>query len=260
MKRIFIIYSLLTIFFVSCTDKFEDFNTDQKNPAEVDGNSLFTNAQKELADQVNQTSVNQNNFKLLSQYWTETTYIDEANYDFITRNWAATLFRYYIRESLEDFSEAARLISEDESVAGVATKQNRLAIIELMNAYAYGQLVDIFGMVPYSEALNIGNVYPKYDDGADIYGDLISRIDAAIANLDVGEDSFGSADLFYGGDVTSWIKFANTLRIKLGITIADTNPTLAKSTVESAVAGAFASDADGCWRSGGRLRSCRKPG
>jgi hypothetical protein len=50
--------------------------------------------------------------------------------------------------------------------------------------------------------------------------------------------------LFYGGDVAAWIKFGNTLKIKLGITIADVNPTLAKSTIESAVDGAFESSAD----------------
>jgi Starch-binding associating with outer membrane len=246
MKRIYIVYLLLTAFFIGCTDKFEDFNTDKKNPAVASGNSLFTNGQKELADQVNQTNVNQNIYKLVAQYWTETTYIDESNYDLVTRNIPKQIYRYMIRESLRDLNEATTLITEETGVTEEATKQNRLMIIQLLKAYTFGQLVDIFGMVPYTEALNIENVYPKYDDGASIYSDLITKIDAALAGLNPNEDSFGSADLFYGGDVSAWIKFGNALKVKLGITLADVNPTLAKSAVESGAAGAFESSADDC--------------
>lgn len=244
MKNTYLIYLLLTAFFVGCTDKFEDFNTDKKNPATASGNAVFTNGQKELADQVNQTNVNQNIYKLVAQYWTETTYIDESNYDLVTRGIPEQIYRFMIREALRDLDEAAKLIPEETGPTEVPTIQNRLAIIELLKVYTFGQLVDVFGSVPYFEALDIDNVYPSYDDGDVIYADLITRIDAALAQLDPSEGSFGSADLFYGGDVAAWIKFGNTLKIKLGITIADVNPTLAKSTIESAVDGAFESSAD----------------
>jgi hypothetical protein len=105
-------------------------------------------------------------------------------------------------------------------------------------------LLDIFGDIPYTDALNIDNVYPKYDDAATVYSTLLTKIDAALSQLNTGAGSFGSSDLIYGGDVSAWIKFANTLKIKIGITIADGNAALAKSTIESAVSGAFASSAD----------------
>jgi hypothetical protein len=61
---------LIIIFFIAsftgCTDKFEDFNTDKKHPAVVPGESLFTNAEKQLADYTNNTNVNTNVFKLMS--------------------------------------------------------------------------------------------------------------------------------------------------------------------------------------------------
>lgn len=246
MKNKYLAYLLLTAIFVGCTDKFEEFNTDHKNPATASGNSLFTNGQKELADQVNQTNVNQNIYKLVAQYWTETTYIDESNYDLVTRGIPEQIYRFMIREALRDLDEAAKLIPEETGPAEVPTIENRLAIIELLKVYTFHQLVDVFGAVPYFEALNIDNVYPKYDDGDVIYEDLIKRVDAALSKLDPNEGSFGSADLFYGGDVESWIKFGNTLKVKLGITIADANPSLAKATVESAVDGAFQSGADDC--------------
>ncbi|MFO7257086.1 MAG: SusD/RagB family nutrient-binding outer membrane lipoprotein [Bacteroidota bacterium] len=236
---------VLTAVFVGCTDKFEEFNTDKKNPAIAAGNALFTNAQKELADQVNQTNVNQNVFKLWAQYWTETTYIDEANYDVVTRNIAEQIYRFMIREALRDFKEAKELIAVEEGPEAEATKQNRLMIIELLEAYTWHQLVDIFGMVPYTEALNIENVYPKYDDGAFIYNDLLKRVTDAVEALDPSEGSFGSADLYYGGDVEKWIKFGNSLKLKMGIILSDVNPTLAEQAITSALAGGiFESSAD----------------
>ena len=248
MKYLYILSTLFLFALVSgCTDKFEEFNTDIKNPAVVEGEALFTNACKAMSDQINNTNVNRNIFKLISQHWTETTYTDEANYDLVNRNIPANIWRYYYRRPLTDLKEAAALIDATEVLAiEEAKKQNKLQIIEILNVYMFQRLVDVFGMVPYSEALDIDNVYPKYDDGAEIYNDLFSRLDAAIAKMDASAESFGSADLYYGGDVASWIKFANTLKIKMGIALADYDEALAKKHVEEGVAGCFGSTADNC--------------
>ena len=247
MKRPLIIYFVLLTFFVGCTDNFEDMNTDKKNPAVVAGNALFSNGQKALVDQVSSTNVNFNIFKLMSQYWTETTYTDEANYLIVDRNIPEQIYREYYREALKDMNEAYNLIEMETDPEGVATKQNRRAIIKIMNAYAYSRLADIFGNIIYTEALNIENVYPAYDDAATVYSTQINNLDAAIAQLNVNAGSFGTADLIYGSfdnPVEAWIKFANTLKIKIGITIADANPSLAQSTIEASLSGAFESSDD----------------
>jgi hypothetical protein len=248
MKNKFIIITALVAFLASCTDRFEEFNTDQKNPARVSGESLFSNAQLSLADQVSSTNVNLNVFKLYAQYWTETTYTDEANYDLINRSIPDNTFLVYYRGVLRDLQEAELLITETDplpTTEGEAEKANKLAIIELLVAYSYSNLVDIFGDVPYAEALDIENIAPVYEQGATIYQDLISRITAAVAALDPSVGSFGSADLIYGGDTEKWIKFGNSLKLRLGITISDYDAALARSTVESAVAaGVFESSDD----------------
>jgi hypothetical protein len=233
MKNIYLLFILLAVLFAACTENFDDFNIDQKNPKEVTGNALFTSAQLALADQISTPNVNLNIFRLMSQYWTETTYTDEANYDIVNRTIADNTFQEYYRDVLKDFDESARLISEDTS----ATRQNRLHIIELMNCYAFQNLVDIFGNIPYTEALDLEKVLPKYDDAFTIYQDLLDRVNTALSGLDDSEGSFGSADIIYGGDVSAWIKFGNSLKLKLGITIADHDAGLAKSTIESAVSG-----------------------
>lgn len=254
MKNKYILILVLTAFLAACTDRFEDFNTDTKAPAKVAGEALFSNAQKGIADQMSSTNVNLNIWKLFAQYWTETTYVDEANYDLVNRSIPDGKFTTYYRGFLKDLQEAATIIEATPATSelGEVEKANKLAIIELLNCFAYQQLVDIFGDIPYSEALDINIIAPKYDDAAGIYADLISRVDAALNNLEFNPDmvntaskgSFGSADLFYGGDVPAWMKFGNSLKLKLGIALADVDAATAKATVESAYAGAFTSNAD----------------
>ncbi len=48
-----------------------------------------------------------------SQYWTETTYLDESNYDVVTRDIASNKFEEYYRDNLADLAEAAKLIAEE---------------------------------------------------------------------------------------------------------------------------------------------------
>jgi hypothetical protein len=147
------------------------------------------------------------------------------------------------RDVLMDLEEAKSLIPEQEE--DVDIEGNQLAVVEILQVYAYYYLVTTFGNIPYSEALNIDDVFPSYDDAETIYTDLLTRLDAAIAGINTSAESFGTADVIYGGDMASWLLFANSFKLKMGITIADSNPGLAETTVESAVAdGVFTSNAD----------------
>jgi hypothetical protein len=238
----------LVAFFASCTEKFEEFNTDVKSPTVVPGESLFTNAQIALSDQISSTNVNLNVWKLFSQYWTETTYTNEANYDIINRTIPDNTFRAYYNGFLEDFKEAASNIEAKTPTGSVGDgekeKANKLAIIDLLTVYSYQQLVDIFGDIPYNEAMDIGIISPVYDDAFAVYTDLLSRVSAALAKLDASAGSFGSADLFYAGSVSKWIRFGNSLKVKLAVNLADYDETLSKTTMEAAAPLAFASKSD----------------
>ncbi|MBU1578229.1 MAG: SusD/RagB family nutrient-binding outer membrane lipoprotein, partial [Bacteroidetes bacterium] len=122
MKKITFLLIILMGFLVSCTKDFEDFNTDKKSAVEAPGEFLFANAQKALADVNSSTNVNINNWKLFAQYWTETTYTDEANYDVVNRNVGTILFRIYYRDILADFNEARRLIELEKADGATAEK------------------------------------------------------------------------------------------------------------------------------------------
>jgi len=231
---------------MSCTKNFEQINTDIKHPADVPGNSLFTGALLNLADQVSNTNVNRNVWKLFAQYWTETTYTNEANYDVVNRRIPDNLFRTYYNDVLKNLEDAKAKIEAEEALTEDAkvNKQNRLAIIELVEAYAYQRLVDMFGNIPYTEALDPNNAHPKYDDALTIYNDLIKRVETALGQLNAGAPSFGEADLVYGGNTASWAKFGHSLLVKLGATLIDVDQTKAVDLVQNNYADAFAGNSD----------------
>jgi len=234
---------------VSCSKNLSDININPKLPQNVPAATLFSNAQKNFTDLLTSSNVNTNIFRLIVQYWTETTYTDESNFDLNTRQIPRQIWNGLYRDVISNL-RAAKTVIPGESQSSNATEnaaiiKNRQAQAEIMEIIAWYYLVTTYGDIPYTEALDVENPQPKYDNQKTIYTDLLTRMDAAIANLNTTYDGFGSADLLYGGDATEWKKFANSFKLKMGMTIADADPAKAKSVVESAVAsGVFTSAED----------------
>lgn len=245
MKKLILILSA-AVFAVSCSDNLEDLNQNIKDPTTVSGESLFASAEKQLADQITTPNVNLNNTRLWVQHWQETTYPDESNYDQSTRPIPDNHWREMYRDVLRDLKEASKNVAAADNDITNPLKPNKLAVIEVLNVYTWSNLVETFGNVPYSEALDIENTLPKYDDAMTIYKDLLVRLDAAINSMDTSKGSFsGDVEKIYAGDMVSWKKFANTLKLRMGIILADADAATAKAAVESAVAsGVFTSNAD----------------
>jgi hypothetical protein len=245
MKKILLTFMCFAIF-VSCED-LTQLNTNPKRTNKVPAGALFSSAQKSLVDNLTTPNVNQNIFRLIAQHWTETTYTDESNYDLGTRAIPDGWWHAFYRDVLLDLREAKKVVMANE--ADGAERANKLAVAEILEVYTWAILVDTFGDIPYSEALSVTSspedvLSPVYDEGSDIYPDLITRISAAIADLDATAGSWGDADLIYGGDVDHWIKLGNAIKLRLGMMLADVNNTLAKTTVEQAAANTFTSNAD----------------
>ncbi|MEH6681027.1 MAG: SusD/RagB family nutrient-binding outer membrane lipoprotein [Sediminicola sp.] len=218
----------------SCTEGITDYNNDPKLPTVVPAETLVANAEKNLADRITVVS-GSNLFRLWAQSWAQATYVDESNYDIIGRDPSQAYWTTYYNNVINDLNSAITIIEEDE-LMDPQTKANQLAVIEVLQVYVYQHLVDLNGDVPYSEAGDILNLFPAYDDAETIYLDLIERISAAQAALAGGGSSFDT-DIFYGGDVSKWRKLANSVKLRIGMRLADFNPTLAATVVSEAYAG-----------------------
>lgn len=247
MKKYIIAIGLLSLF--GCTDDhYEELNVDPVNPSEVPATFLLTAATKSLFDRMVSTNVNDNIFRLVAQYWNETTYTSETNYDLTERNINGRLWTELYTDVLYDLKDAKKQISEMPVTGSFPqeVKNNQLAIIGLLEVYTWQVLVDTFGDIPYSQALlGTENTLPAYDDDAAIYADLLTRVTADIAMMDGSAAAFGGDDIIYEGDASKWKKFGASLKLKLGMQLADVNASAAQTAVTEAVsAGVFTSNDD----------------
>jgi hypothetical protein len=241
MKKLLIIPVLLLVL-ASCNKDLSNLNIDTKHASSAPSYTLFSNAQRNLSDLLATPNVNTNIFQLITQQWTEVTYVDESNYDLGTRNISNNWWRGLYKNVLVNFEAARNLIPKDVPDAG--QQKNELAMLDVMEVYTWSILVNTYGNIPYTEALDPTNLFPKYDDAKTVYYDLLTRLDADIAALNTSADAFGGADLIYSGDVAKWKKFANSLKLRMGMIISDFDAAKAKSVVESAAPNVFTSNDD----------------
>lgn len=231
MKKIIIFVALIGVF-VSCNDLTE-LNDDPKNPQEIAAGPLAANAMVAMFDFMTSTNVNENNFRLWSQHWAQTTYADESNYELTERNVNGRMWTTMYATVNTDLAEAKSILAEDRFLTE-SQKAAQTAILDAIQVYAFHVLVDVFGDIPYSEAFT-EDVTPSYDDDQAVYSQLISRLNSDISNI--ADNTGMDYDLIYGGDGSKWRKFANSLKLRLAIRIADVNPGEAQSLAEAAVSG-----------------------
>lgn len=115
-------------------------------------------------------------------------------------------------------SDIALVIKE----AGRQNAPHYAGVAKLLKAYTYQLAVDAWGKQPYSDAQGLtSNLFPKYDDDATIYTEILKLIDEAIADINQATSlaSPGSNSTIYSGTwatkKANWLKFANTLKLRL---------------------------------------------
>ncbi|MCP1994813.1 SusD/RagB family nutrient-binding outer membrane lipoprotein [Flavobacterium sp. HSC-61S13] len=245
MKKILLSLLLLSILSSCSNEHYDALNHDDVKPEKVPSDYLVTSAITSYIARLHSTNVNNNIFRLVAQYWNETTYTQESNYDLETRAINDRFWNELNTRVLYDLEDAKRTIPDEIGTTDL-NKKNQIAIVELLQVQAWQSLVDTFGDIPYTEAL-MGTelAAPKYDDAKTIYNDLIKRALAATNDLDVTAQGFLSEDIIYHGDIAKWKKFGASLQLKLGLNLADVDPDLAHTTINNAIAtGVFSSQAD----------------
>ena len=144
MKKYILIIFTLVLASCASDETYEDLNKNPNKPAEVTDSQLFVSATNSLTDFIESTNVNVNNFRLYAQYWTQTQYTDESNYEMQNREIPDYMFSEFYRDVLGDLNNAK----------AQTTDEFKIAQIELLSIYAWQILVDSFGDIPYTEALN----------------------------------------------------------------------------------------------------------
>ena len=106
-------------------------------------------------------------------------------------------------------------MKELENKATASGNQAYLGVSKILQAHAFSVTTDLFGDIPFSKALQgRANITPVYDKQEDIYPALITMIDEGLAALSAGTETI-SGDIVYGGNVTKWKKYGNSLKLRL---------------------------------------------
>jgi len=215
MKRIkYYLAALVTsvMLLSSCSDSFFNVNTDPNNPAVSTPTYVLPSAISGSA------YVMGGYYQALGGFWSQqygqasgaSQWIEWESYN-LTEDGFDRQFSTIYSGSLEDY--------ENVRVSSAATANWKFyTIATLMQAYTFQVMADLYDQVPFTEALKgLNNLQPKYDKGELVYDSLLARIDVAISK-DFSAPSAqapGNADVIFGGDMKSWIQFANTLKLKI---------------------------------------------
>jgi len=224
----------------ACDNGLTDLNVDPNNPPSVPASVLLPQAEQSAVTRALGSNYNLTMLGLWSQSFAKIQYIDEDWYELRSTTLDAHWQGFYA-DALMDMQ---RVIDQGDSLS----RPNYSAIGSILQQWTFQIITDTWGDVPYSEALKgAGNARPKYDAQKDIYYGMLAKLTAASSSIQTGGATFGDEDEIYGGNMTRWRKFSNSLRLRMAMRISNVDPTKARTEFLAALAapgGVFTSNAD----------------
>lgn len=203
-KHYSLVLAFIMVLLSSCEITDLDINTDPNNASEASLNLLLTGSQYDGLE----TFASNLNDATMGFQGINTSFDD---FDFTNSSWNNT-WNFLYSGPLKDLEEIIQ-------AADPELTPHYLAIAQIMKAYYFTTMVDLWGDIPYSQAFQ-GNAEepitePVYDSGASIYADAFLLIDQAIDNLAKSQGVSVKGDILYGGNITKWRKAAKSLKLKL---------------------------------------------
>lgn len=223
----------------ACDRDFEEINTNPNESEVANPAFLLTNAQRSNVTRYWDVEANMDGGLLIVQHWAKIQYTNEDRYAFRTGSYQ-NIWNGFYGGGLQDFNKIVSLGKQQDD-------KGFQAVGIIMRSWLFSVLTDTYGDIPYSEALRLqeGIIAPKYDKQEDIYKGLLAELKAAADMLDANTPAV-QGDIMYGGDMMKWKKFANSLRLRLAMRIADADAALARTHASEVLTSGvhFTSNAD----------------
>ena len=149
---------------------------------------------------------------------------------FMTEGWRRALFANKYVYAMQAWSELDK-VAEELGLSEVS------AMASILKVASMHQVADYYGPIPYSQFGQ--SINATYDSLEDVYRAFFEELGTAIDNLNLYKQTSGSIltkyDYVYGGDVTKWIKFANSLRLRLAMRVVYADEELARTEAEKSL-------------------------
>ena len=226
----------------SCTDRFEKLNT---NPNQVTSEQMeaknYRTGTKVLALQSLVVPVEEHQYQFIESlsggpfggYIGST--VDTWQTRFETFNpsidWRKTTFSDIITEFYAPYRGI--MGGTEDEVARAFASLYRVAVMQ--------RLTDNYGPIPYSDILRTEKITVRYDPQETVYDELFEELDGAIAafagNISLPASGWGTYDRVYSGDIAKWLRYANSLKLRMAMRVSYAAPELAREKAEEAIAG-----------------------
>jgi SusD/RagB-like outer membrane lipoprotein len=236
MKKITILYitGVLLASMTSCTEDFEEINTNPNVVEKPNPNFIFS---KSILDGLNNNYFATNILECGGMLQHYATYKEASGVgDKYLSN--EVYFSAYFNQVYPTALNETEIVID--AVKDNANDSNKLSVARIWKAYLYHRITDLYGDIPYTEAAKANSTQiflPKYDTQEFIYKDLLKELDEAALALDPAKPTFGNADFIYNGDVAKWKKFSYSLMLRLAMRLTKVDPALAQTWANKAIAG-----------------------
>ena len=210
MKKIFFASLLVLGLSLTSCDDYLDINQDPNSPTQenMTSNMMLPAAELNLAHSYGDflRTVSGYFTQHYAQYFGTSNYLDYSQFKMSATRSSSTYTQLNTR--VLNNIKTIRQLAEAEEDWGTYLAATTL------RAFTYQVLVDCYGEVPYTQALNLDYLTPEYDEGQTIYDGILAELDEALSKASA-TDQVATSLLFPNASAASWIQFANALKLRI---------------------------------------------
>lgn len=246
MKNIYI-NCLATIFSVlistGCdTDELVELNINKNAVTELDPSYLFTKATLSLNGEYEMTrALSIYSAPMIQHIASTASYFSGDKYYYSSQYSGAFMETQY--------DNVIRYYSNIISATADTDRVNLNGVSHILRAFDLHRMTDIYGDIPYTQAgyglQDTENWFPTYQSQQEVYSAIVTDVKAGRDKLSASADDIGIQDVVYGGDISKWRKFANTLLMRVALRMSNVDAATAQAVfVEAYNNGGFSSNDD----------------
>jgi hypothetical protein len=235
-----------------------DYLSDPNTPEIAPTYGIMNRVQKRFLDDTRDAWFSGRQSILWVQYWQQVNYTEEDRFQYRESTNLGAWNDIY--GNAQDLKDIITLNTDEATAANMvvfsnAPNVNQIAAARIMLSYVYLHAVELWGNVPYwsysgtnpnfqANMLKSDDIdQPAYASEEDIYLDMLNDLKLAVNSIDINENMI-DGDNFYQGNAEQWVKFGNSLRLRIANRIKGVSPAGVAVIAELTAADVFESNDD----------------